>query len=185
MRFATAVLVIDMQRGFFEGETLARQQAGLVDATNELLRLARERGSRVFNVVTEHAADGSTWTLSMRDDDQGFNVTGTSQAEVVPGLGIVGAHTVRKIRDSAFHGTDLAQRLRILGISRLVVCGIEAENCVALTGRDAFAHDFRVAFAVEAIGSGKPERGRRALEDNRDEVRQPILTHAELADWWG
>ena len=38
--------------------------------------------------------------------------------------------------------------------------------------------------ALDAVGSGKPERGRQALEDNRDEVRQPLLTLDEVDDWW-
>ena len=121
----------------------------------------------------------------MRADDQGFNFSGTPQAGPLDGLVIPpGSHTVVKIRDSAFHGTDLAQRLRTLGVTRVLLCGIEAENCVALTGRDAFAHDFEAAYAVDAIASAKAERGERALRDNSDEVRQPLLRHDALDRWW-
>lgn len=180
----TALLVIDMQRGFFEEPVLAAQQADLVAATNAVLGLAANVGAPVLNVVTQHLPDRSTWTISMLADGRGFNFVGTDQAKALPSLeALAGAHTVTKIRDSAFHGTDLAQRLRLLGATRLLLCGVEAENCIALTGRDAFAHDFEVAFATDAIGSGRPERGARALEDNRDEVRQPLLTLAEVAEW--
>lgn len=181
----TALMLIDLQRGYFEDDMLAAQADGIVDATNELLRRAASRGLPLVNVVTEHAPDRSTWTLSMLSDDQGFNFSGTDQAQLLPGIETVpGMHTVKKIRDSAFHGTALAQRLRLMRVTRLLLCGVEAENCVALTGRDAFAHDFEAAFALDAIGSGRPERGRQALKDNYEEVRQPLLTLDQVDQWW-
>ena len=181
----TALLVIDLQRGFFESEEMAAQADRIVAATNELLRQASERGLPIFSVVTEHTPDRTTWTLSMLDDDQGFNYTGTEQADLLPGITRVpGMHTVKKIRDSAFHATDLAQRLRLARVARVLICGVESENCVALTGRDAFAYDFEAAICLDAVGSRKPERGRQALEDNRDEVRQPLLSLDEVPGWW-
>lgn len=181
----TALLVIDLQRGFFEKPTLADEAGRIVEATNELFRRAAGRAVPVFVATTEHTRDKSTWTLSMRADDQGFNFHGTPQADLLPGLEVPeGAHRLVKIRDSAFHGTDLAQRLRVLGVNRLLLAGVEAENCLALTGREGFAHDFEVAFAVDAIASGQPKRGQRALEDNHTEVRQPLLGLDEVDSWW-
>lgn len=185
VRPRTALVVIDLQRGFFEIPPLDSQADTVVAATNELFVRAAARAVPVFVVTTEHTTDKSTWTLSMISDDQGFNFHGTEQAELLPGLQVPeGAHRMVKIRDSAFHGTDLAQRLRRLEVNRLLLAGVEAQNCLALTGRDAYAHDFEVAFALDAIGSGRPERGHRALEDNQDEVRQPLLRHDQVDDWW-
>lgn len=181
----TALVAIDLQRGFFEKPGLTGEADRIVAATNELFRRAAARGLPIFVVTTEHAPDRSTWTLSMLADDQGFNYHGTTQADLLAGLVLPeGAHRLVKIRDSAFHGTDLAQRLSLLGVRRLLVSGVEAENCVALTGRDGFAYDFEVGFAVDAIASGHPERGRRALADNLSEVRQPLLRHDQLDSWW-
>lgn len=181
----SALILIDLQRGFFETDVMAAQADRIVAATSELLRRASARGLPIVNVVTEHARDKSTWTLSMLEDDQGFNFTGTEQAGLLPGITLPGGvHTVKKMRDSAFHGTDLAQRLRLMRVTHLLVCGVESENCVALTARDAFAHDFYAAIAMDAVGTGKEERGRQALEDNRVEVRQPLLTLDEVDDWW-
>lgn len=181
----SALLIIDLQRGFFESDDMAAQEDRIVAATNELMRQAAARDLPIFHVVTEHARDKTTWTLSMLSDDQGFNFTGTQQAEPLPDLDRVpGIHLIKKIRDSGFHATDLAQRLRLARVTRLVIAGVESENCVALTAREAFAYDFEAAIALDAVGSRKPERGRQALEDNRDEVRQPLLRLAEVADWW-
>lgn len=179
----TAVVVIDMQCGYFENGELVGRQDELVAANNDLLRLAHERGAPVYVVVTEHARNGSTWTLSMLDDGQGYMFAGSEQAALLPGLKVGDAHTVTKIRDSAFHGTDLAQRLRLHGIKRLVLAGVSGQNCVARTGADAFALDFRVAYARDAIGSTDPRRGREALDLLGEEQRQPQLGMAELQDW--
>lgn len=179
----TAVVVIDMQCGYFENGDLAGRRDELVAANNDLFRLARERDLPVYVVVTEHARNGTTWTLSMLDDGQGFMISGSEQAALVPGLDVGDAHTVAKIRDSAFHGTDLAQRLRLHGVTRLVLSGVSGQNCVARTGADAFALDLRVAYAREAIGSTDSRRGREALDLLGEEQRQPQLGLGELRDW--
>lgn len=154
-------------------------------ATNELFRRAASRALPVFVATTEHTRDMSTWTLSMRFDDQGFTVHGAPQADLLPGLDVPeGAHRLVTIRGSAFYGADLAQRLRVLGVNRRLLAGGEAENCLALTGRDGFARDFEVAFAVDAIAPGQLERGQRALGDNHTEVRQPLLGLDEVDSRW-
>ncbi len=184
-RSDAALLVIDLQRGFFEKPALAGETARVVAGANALMRQAAEREAPVFVFRTVHQRDRSTWTLSMLDDDQGFNFEGTAQADLLAGLAVpAGSHQSTKIRDSCFHGTDLAQRLRLLGLNRLLLCGVEAENCVALTGREEFANDFVAAFALDAIASGHPERGRRALQDNHTEVRQDLLRPGDVTSWW-
>jgi nicotinamidase-related amidase len=179
----TALVLIDLQRGYFENPVLAREEADVVAAANALRALGRERGMPTYIVVTEHDRDKSTWTLSMRDDDQGFMFVGSEQAQSLPGLDTTDAHRVVKIRDSAFHGTDLAQRLRIGGIKRLVLAGVSGQNCVARTGADAFALDFRVAYAMDAIASTDPELGSQALNLVGIEQRQDLLSLDEIRSW--
>jgi nicotinamidase-related amidase len=180
-----ALLVIDMQNAYFEDPSLQGQRRELVEGCNRLMDLARSLGVPVFAVVTEHARDKSTWTLSMLEDSQGFAYPGTRQAEMLEDLETAGCTTVAKIRDSAFHGTDLAQRLRILGAQRIVLCGVSAEDCIARTGADAFAHDFVVAYARDAIGSIDPELGRQTLDKLATQYRQEQLENSDLEEWMG
>ncbi|MCO1339393.1 hypothetical protein BJH93_10895 [Kocuria polaris] len=180
----SAVVFIDLQNGFFENPELARIQEPLVREVNRLAAAARAQGAALFHVVTEHARDKSTWTLSMLDDDQGFNFTGSTQAEPLDGLDLGDAHQLVKIRDSAFFGTDLAQRLRIGGTRRIAIAGVSGQSCISRTGADAFAENLRVAYASDAIGSEDPERCDASLEILSRELRQPILATDELLDWF-
>ena len=174
-----ALLVIDMQNAFFEDETLAGQQEALVAACNELIDAAHGGQAPVFLVRTEHLRDGSTWTRSMLDDGQGFIFRGSHQADAVAGLRVGGLDVVTKSRDSAFFGTDLAERLRALGVDHLVLAGVATHSCVAQTGADAFAHDFRVSYALDAIGSTNEQYADAMLEILSASYRQPVLGQAE------
>ena len=178
-----ALVIIDLQNGFFEDPVLARERPRIVEATNTLAERAREAGAPVFTVVTVHARDRCTWTLNMRDDDQGFNFEGTTQASPLSDLHLPGSHRILKLRDSAFLGTDLAQRLRLAGVGRVLLTGVSAQSCVAQTGADAFAHDFRVAYATDAIGSPKPQLGTRILNFICEEYRQDCLAGAAAEQW--
>ncbi len=174
-----ALLIIDMQNAFFEDDKLARVQRSLVGACNSLIDAARRGDAPILVARTEHLTDRSTWTLSMLDDDQGFIFSGSHQADIVDGLRVEGLETVTKTRDSAFFGTDLAGRLRALGVERLVLAGVSTHNCVAHTGADAFANDFRVSYALDAIGSTNDQYAESMLEILSVEYRQAIVGQAE------
>lgn len=176
----TAVLFVDMQEGFFEFPDLADHRELMVAEANWLAGVARSGGHRVYVVNTVHQRDRSTWTLKMRQDDQGFNFEGSRQAAPLDGLDVRPTAVLEKTRDSAFFGTGLAGRLREDGIRRLVLAGVTAESCVSATGRDAFAHDLEVVYARLAIASSDPTRGWRDLENLSADFRQRILDRPDL-----
>ena len=180
---STALLVIDMQNAYFESPELARHQERMVEKTNELIRAAREAGVPVLMVCTEHEKDKSTWTLSMLDDDQGFIFSGTEQADFIPGLEYSDLPRLVKTRDSAFVGTDLLLRLRNWNVEHLVLAGVATHNCVGQTAAEAFAHNFRVVFAREAVASTDEEYAQAMLQMLSDEYRQQIMDNAELKDF--
>lgn len=182
---STALLVIDMQNAFFEDEKLGAAQETLVAACNGLIAAARTGGAPVLLARTEHLRDRSTWTLSMLDDDQGFIFRGTHQAEFVEGLDVEGIETVTKTRDSAFFGTDLAERLRAQGVESVVLAGVSTHNCVAHTGADAFAQNFRVSYALDAIGSTNDDYAAAMLEILSVEYRQSIIGQEEAEARFG
>lgn len=177
---STAVVFIDLQEGFFEDPSSRDNRELMVTESNRLAGLARQAGIPVFVVSTVHARDTSTWTLKMLEDEQGFNFPGTPQVQLLEGLDLEPATHLEKIRDSAFHGTSLAQRLRTVGARTVILAGGLAESCIAATGRDSFAHDFRVVYARQAIASAEAETGWPLLEGLCDTLRQQILNRPDL-----
>lgn len=177
---AIALLIIDMQKAFFEDDSLGHQQESLVGACNTAIADAQEAGVPVYVIRTEHQRDKSTWTVSMIDDNQGFLFSGTEQAEPVDGLSIDGLPEMLKTRDSAFFGTDLLQRLRNLAVETVVLAGVSTHNCVAQTAADAYANNLRVVYAKDAIASTNNEYAENVLGVLMDEYRQQALGRNEL-----
>ncbi|MDE3723786.1 isochorismatase family protein [Nocardiopsis sp. N85] len=69
-----------------------------------------------------------------------------------------------KWRYSAFHRSDLLERMRAEGRDQLVLCGVYAHVGVLMTGVDAFSHDIRVFLAADAVADFDAEHHRLALE---------------------
>jgi nicotinamidase-related amidase len=175
-----ALVVIDMQAAYFRNEALAREQDVLVKRANELIRAATEQGTSIYNVVTEHARDRSTWTLNMLDDGQGYLLAGGDDTKPVPGLNLETAHTVVKTRDSAFFETNLAELLHSNQVEKLVLLGVSTHGCVLQTAADAYAHNFRVVLARDAIATHDPTYHHAVLELLQQEYRQKCLSNAGI-----
>ncbi|MUN63225.1 isochorismatase family protein [Kocuria sediminis] len=175
----TALLVIDMQNSYFDFPELEEQRESVTAKVNELIAAAREGGCPILLIRTQHERDRSTWTVNMHDDGQGFAYPGTEQSQYVAGLDTEGGVGLVKTRDSAFFDTDLAARLRNLDANRLVLCGISTHSCVAQTAIDAFAHNFRVAVARDAVASENADLSQALLAFLEDEMRQDILHQSD------
>lgn len=174
----TALLVIDMQNSYFEFPELAQKKETVLARVNELIDAAHSAGRPVVLVRTEHARDGSTWTLNMRADGQGFAFPGTEQAAFLPELDTRDHIEIIKTRDNAFHRTRLREELREADVAHLLICGVSTHSCVSQTAIHAFAEDLHAAVARDAIASSDPELSAALLEFLRSEMRQPLLDQA-------
>lgn len=184
----TALVVIDMQNSYFELPGLSDKKDDVIGPVNELIACAHEAGRPVFLVRTEHQRDGSTWTLNMREDRQGFAFPGTEQAEFLPDLDTRDHIEIVKTRDSAFHETRLLEELQRLGVAHLLLCGVSTHSCIAQTATTAFAHNLHVAVALDAITSEDQALSEALLTFLHEEMRQPLLDQAAslalLRDGW-
>lgn len=174
-----ALLVIDLQNAYFELPGLAGKEERLVGAANELIAAAHEGGRPVVLIRTEHQPDRSTWTVNMLDDGEGFAFPQSRQAAFLDGLDTRDHIEVVKTRDNSFFGTDLAFQLRSLDVEQILLCGISTHSCVAQTAIGAFAEDFRVSVAGEAIASDHQPLSEALLEFLKVEMRQPVLSQQE------
>ena len=171
----TALLIVDVQNDFLPGGALAVPRGDeVVPLLNRAIDAAGRGGAPVFASRDWHPenhcsfrARGGLWPPHC--------VAGTPGAAFAPTLAlprdavVIGkATTADADAYSAFAGTDLAARLRALGVRRLVVGGLATDYCVLNTVRDALKEGFEVALLEDAIRAvdvkpGDGERARQAM----------------------
>ena len=153
----TALLVIDIQRGAFDGvrcppidspERLVRHAGALVAAVRAgqvpvvFIHHCDEPG-QAFEEGTEH------WLL---------------HESLVPAAGET---VLKKHASSSFEGTDLDAQLKARHVSNLVVCGLQSEFCVSNTTRSALQLGYTVQVAEDGHGTW-PSNGRGAEDIRRE-----------------
>jgi nicotinamidase-related amidase len=133
----TALLVIDLQSGMFNGERIAPLHAGetLLARTQAVLSHARRSGMPVIYV--RHA--GPAGHLLER---------GTPNWEIHPSIAPqAGEVIIDKRTPDGFHETLLLSELS--GMKRLVVVGAQTEVCVDTTCRRGFTQGFQVTLVSD------------------------------------
>jgi len=194
----TALVVVDMQRGFLDpGEAMEVPAAReIVPVIQHLLSVFRAR--RLPVVFTEFVYSESVPVLIGRlhpehrpappGAPRGFGLPssscleGTSSAETVPDLAprpdeIV----VRKRGYDAFAGTLLDRALRARNVTSLVVTGTMTDICVLATVTAALHREYRVTLVEDGVATLWPEIQRATL-DIIGRAYGRIATSKEVAD---
>jgi nicotinamidase/pyrazinamidase len=158
LRAGDALLVVDVQRDFLpQGSLPVRDGDLVVPVLNRYIALALAKAIPVLACRDWHPrahcsfkAYGGPWPEHC--------VADTAGAEFAPGLNLPANATIiskatRTDVDaySAFGGNDLAQRLRHLGIKRVLIGGLTTDYCVLNSVRDALAAGFKVLVLRDAI----------------------------------
>ena len=166
-----AVLIVDVQADFLPGGNLGVERGDeVVPVLNRYLALARRKGAPVFASRDWHPRDHCSF-LAQNGAWPEHCVAGSPGAEFAPGLAltrdaVIISKATAKDTDaySAFQGTELAPRLRELGVKRLLVGGLATDYCVLNTVLDARKAGFEVLLLVDAIRAVnvKPGDGERA-----------------------
>ena len=182
-----ALIIVDVQRDFLPGGALAVLRGdAVVPPLNICIDAFRHARLPIFYTRDWHPANHCSFT------EQGgpwppHCVAGTPGAEFGAGLnppgeaelvskGIVAAREAY----SGFEGTDLAQRLRRLGVHRLFVGGLATDYCVRATVLDALREGFTVVALTDAMQAVEVRAGdaARAL----DEMRASGASFARVRD---
>lgn len=167
---ATALIVVDVQRDFCEGGSLA-VGGGRSVASRISSLLASEHGYDFVVATRDHHIDpGSHFS-----DDPDFVdswpphcVVGTPGVELHPDLTFRGFEAVFDKGEyaaaySGFEGTSetgdsLADWLRAHRVDQVDVCGIATDYCVRATALDAAAHGFTTRVLLELTAAVAPDR---------------------------
>ena len=165
-----ALLIIDMQNDFVR-ENAVLCVAGaqcVIPRIRDLLALFRARELPVFHIVRVHRPDGSDVEIIRKERFRStpFAVEGTPGAAIVDELRPEkGEFVLPKKRMSAFIGTELDLMLRNLGVTTVMVAGIQTPNCIRATVFDAIAYNYRVVLVDDAVGAQTDEIHRANVRD--------------------
>lgn len=168
----TALLVIDMQRGFFASSGYFAAKGYDPQAMHAIIptvaRLAegmREAGSKIIWTRQGYRADAADaspydkWRaqragISLDDPSQTALSRGTPGNEVLDELSVrPGDYIVDKTANGAFYQTDLDMILRSQGITQLIFCGVTSDVCVHTTLREAVDRKFQCLLVEDACAS--------------------------------
>jgi nicotinamidase-related amidase len=127
----TALLVIDAQVGFFEGEFTVYQAQTMLKRIQKLVE--RARNAHALVVYIQHDTDPDI------DGPIHPAIAPTEHDLVVP-----------KYTPDAFHETDLHQQLTTRGIHKVILTGFQTELCVDTTCRRAWDLGYEVWLAKDA-----------------------------------
>jgi len=135
----SALVVVDVQRGFDEPGWGPRNNPASEGNMATLIEAWRERGQPIVYVRHDSSEEGSPFTPGQPGNDFQDFLAGEPDLLVVKSV------------NSAFHGEpDLAEWLRGEGIEQIVICGIQTNMCCETTARVAANLDFDMTFVLDA-----------------------------------
>jgi nicotinamidase-related amidase len=177
----TALLVVDMQRGFVDAG-----QAMEVPPAREVVPAIRAlldgfRAKRLPVVFTEFTYSPAVPILvgelhpehrpAPPGAPRGFGVPSSSCLEGDASARTIGALAprpdelvIRKRWYDAFAGTELDGALRARGVTSLVVTGTMTDICVLSTVVGAFNHEYRISVVADGVATLWPEIQRATLD---------------------
>lgn len=148
----TALLVIDLQNGILP-LPVVHPVDDVIARAGELAGAFRGHGLPVVLVTVAGAPPGRTERRR-----QGGQQRPEGWAGLAPELNQQpGDHTVTKRTWGAFTGTGLAELLRSMGVTQVVIVGIATSIGVESTARHAHEHGLNVTLAVDAMTDTDPE----------------------------
>jgi len=173
------LIVIDMLRDFLDGWPPSSREK-LVQSTQKLVSMMRERGYPIVWVRQEFQADLSDAFLEVRAKGISITIKGTPGCQIIPELPIRPSEIVIvKKRYSAFFGTELDRILRELEPNAIILAGINTHACIRMTAIDAYQRDFPVVLASECIGSYDQEHHTVTLRYLRGKIAK-VMTNGEI-----
>lgn len=135
----TALLIIDMQVGLFNGPEKPYEGERVLHNIQQLIRQARTTGAPIFAV--RHTGPAGSPIEA-----------GSAFWQLLPALELDPALDTLfdKTRPSSFFGTRLAHQLTEAGIKELVIVGMKTQFCVDTTCRVAVELGFDVTLVADA-----------------------------------
>lgn len=135
----TAVLVVDVQNGMFNESDPVYNGEALLERINFVLDAARRTGVPIIYI--QHQSDHDGHPLKY----------GTDGWRIHPAIAPHdGEPIIAKTTPDSFYKTRLRDELESRGIKRLIILGIQTDQCVDTTTRRAASEDYEVTLVSDA-----------------------------------
>lgn len=170
---ASAVIVIDMVRGFLEEDHPLYCGPGarrIIPQIQTLLKQEIARGSKIIYLSDNHDPDDAEFKMFPP-----HCIKGTAETEIIPELSSYPGEVIPKNRFSGFYGTRLGKLLQDLKPDKLIVCGVCTDICVCHTVGDARDRGYVVEVPVDCVAAFDEAAHRFALE-HMEKVLGAMLT---------
>jgi len=149
---ATALIIIDLQRGIVARQAAPHSSAEVVTRCANLADAFRKQNALVVLVHVAFSDDNRDRLKPVADSAPPAMPTPADWSEIVPELGPrSGDIVITKRQWGAFYGTALDLQLRRRGIRTLVYGGIATNFGVESTARDAYERGFEQVFVEDAM----------------------------------
>ncbi len=133
MENPSALIVIDVQSGLFDGGDIPYKGNELLKTINELIEKARISHTPI--IIIQHNGEGEDSSLYPNTDGwQIHPALGNREEDVY----------VQKSHPDSFQDTSLQKELESRGIRKLIVAGLQTEYCIDTTCRRAYSLGYEV-----------------------------------------
>jgi len=134
----TALLIIDVQSGIFSDFGPVYQSRGILSRIKNLITRARSSSTPVIYIQHCSAPGGA-----LEHGTPGWRI----HPAITPHPG---EPVIQKRTPDCFQGTALQQKLKSLGVKKVVIAGLQTEFCVDTACRRAFSLGYKVVLAADA-----------------------------------
>ena len=179
-----ALVIIDMQTWFFRSEDRREKLSELIESINQLIEVATTKNITIFQVLTIHKADKSTWNIVMKKHNFYALIEGSEEAKLLPEIKFDSSQEIIvKTRQSTFIRTNFEEKLKEKNIDTLILSGVFTHGCVGRTAVDAYERDFNIILAKDASFSHMKNQEKSMLEVIKEEQEQLVLSNKEIIEY--
>jgi len=179
-----ALLLIDLQKDFFVGTSVAsKENKKILPSVIKLLQECRKNKIPIVHLRWMLHRNVDTMPLRRKErkvTDWCRNKDGWGP--VVPELEVKGGELlIEKSTYSGFYETMLDSMLKRLGVKMLIIVGIYSSMCVFATALDAVYKNYKVIIPIECVLSSRPEFNEEYLKNLDENVGRVLELEKVLA----
>jgi nicotinamidase-related amidase len=175
----TALLILDMisDFGFEDGARVCRAALSIARRISKLKRRAADAGIPVIYVNDNRGRWRSDFAALVRES----LAQGSRGAAIARLLAPDPAsYCILKPKHSAFYSTVLGTLLEHLGVRRLILTGVTAEQCVLFTANDAHVRDLDLVIPRDCVASISQAAAKLASKYFQDVLGVDVTVSARL-----